>query len=389
MAAGVVDKRSPAVGIFLWSRGAIWLAAVTALLLFEPNRHPRAGRWDDPALTRDLGFVTDVWARWDSVLYLRIAEDGYDKATAAFFPLYPLLLAGLEPLFLGHAVLAGIVLSLACCCGAFVLLGRLAAERLGTDGAQRAVLYLALFPFALFLQAVYAESLFLLLALGAFLLAERGRWWPAGVLCGLALLTRPLGFALLAALVLLARRDAWKLTPALALFALFPLWLWHDLGDPWAFLHAQDDWHRHFVPLGGVWDGARAAWAGVRQLASSSDATIYWSEVTDSDPDRVAFLNLQSFAFLIVFVGLTVHCWRRFGAPLGLFCAVGLAIPLSAPSERWPLLSLPRFGLVLFPFFLALAAIGKRPRVHTAVLATSAILLGVAVAQWATWQWVA
>jgi hypothetical protein len=391
VAAGqtVVDERRPAVEIFLWSRGAIWLAAVTAFLLFEPNRHPRTGRWDDPELTRDLGFVTDVWARWDSVLYLRIAEDGYDKATAAFFPLYPLLLVAAKPLFLGHAVLAGIAVSLTCCWGAFVLLVRVAGERLGAEGARRAVLYLALFPVALFLQAVYAESLFLLLALAAFLLAQRGSWWSAGVVCGLAMLTRPLGFALLAALVLMGRREAWKLAPAPALFALFPLWLWHALDDPWAFLHAQDDWHRRFVPLGGVWEGARAAWAGVRQLVSSSDATIYWSAVTDSDPDRVAFLNLQSFAFLILFVSLTIYSWRRFGAALGLFCAVGLAIPLSAPSERWPLLSLPRFGLVLFPFFLALAAIGTRPRVHTAILATSALLLGVAVAQWATWQWVA
>ena len=65
----------PAVEIFLWSRAAIWGAAVFALLVFEPNRHPRADRWDDPAVTRDLGLVTDVWARWDSVWFLRIAEE--------------------------------------------------------------------------------------------------------------------------------------------------------------------------------------------------------------------------------------------------------------------------------------------------------------------------
>jgi hypothetical protein len=386
---GVVGRR-PAVEIFLWSRGAIWLAALSAYLLFEPNRHPRAGRWDDP-LAHDLGFVTDVWARWDSIWFLRVADGGYSDASAAFYPLYPLLLRLLDPLFLGHTVLAGVALSLACCCAAFVVLARLAERRLGLDGARRAVLYVALFPAALFLQAVYAESLFLLLAVTAFMLAERGRLWAAGVACGLAMLTRPLGFALLPALVVLARRDAWKLVAAPALFALFPLWLWHAVGSPWAFLHAQDAWHRRFLPLGGVWEGARAAWAGVRQLASSSDATVYWSAVSiaDSDPDRVAFLNLQSFAFLVLFVSLAIYSWKRFGAPYGLFCVLGLAIPLSVPSERWPLLSLPRFGLVLFPLFLALAALGVRQRVHSAIVGTSAVLLGVAVAQWATWQWVA
>ena len=53
------------------------------------------------------------------------------------------------------------------------------------------------------------------------------------------------------------------------------------------------------------------------------------------------------------------------------------------------MLSLPRFGLVVFPFFLALAVLGARPRVHTAIVACSALFLGIAVTQWALWQWVA
>src|SRR6266513_5197540 len=92
--------RSPAPGIFLWTRTAIWAAALFAFFTFVPNRHPLAGRWDDPSLTHDLGAVTDVWARWDSVWCLRIAEHGYAHASpagagTAFFPLYPLLIRGL------------------------------------------------------------------------------------------------------------------------------------------------------------------------------------------------------------------------------------------------------------------------------------------------------
>ena len=61
-----------------------------------------------------------------------------------------------------------------------MLLYRLAEDRLGAEGARRAVLYLAVFPMALFLGAVYSESLYLLLAIAAFLLAERGRFLGAG-----------------------------------------------------------------------------------------------------------------------------------------------------------------------------------------------------------------
>jgi len=104
---------------------------------------------------------------------------------------------------------------------------------------------------------------------------------------------------------------------------------------------------------------------------------------------RVAAVNLEAFAFLVLLVALTAIAWRRFGAPYGLFAAVSLAIPLSVPSERWPLLSMPRFGIVLFPCFLALATLGGRPRVHTAIIVVSSIMLGVAVTQWALWQWVA
>ena len=73
--------------MFLWSRAAIWTGVVVAALLFEPNRHPLADRWDRPELTNDLGLLVDVWARWDSVWFLRIAEHGYgaaEEATAAF-----------------------------------------------------------------------------------------------------------------------------------------------------------------------------------------------------------------------------------------------------------------------------------------------------------------
>jgi hypothetical protein len=392
---------NPVPELFLWTRAAIWAAALFALLVFEPNRHPRAARWDDPSVTHDLGWVTDVWARWDSVFFLRIAEHGYDSAgnaAAAFYPLYPLLVGVVGRAFFGHYLLAGIVVSLAAALGASLLLYRLADERLGADGARRAVLYLAVFPMALFLQAVYSEALFLLLALAAFTLAERGRFAGAGMAAGLALLTRIAGVALLPALALIAWRTRRRahafasLALAPALFLLYPLYLWRRVGDPWAFARAQDIWRRHISwagPFGGLWDGLRAGWAGIQQLASGSHTHLYWTAVRDSDPFHVAAVNLESLVFLGLFVVLTVIVWQRFGAPYGLFAALSLALPLSAPSERWPLLSLPRFGLVVFPFFLALAALGGRPRLHTATVAVSALLLGVAVVQWSLWQWVA
>src|SRR3954451_21273715 len=393
---------NPAPEIWVWSRLAIWAAALFSLFVFVPNRHPRAAIWDDPRLTHDLGAVTDVWARWDSVWFLRIAEHGYGSAkgaAAAFYPLYPATVALLGRVLLGHYVLAGILVSLAASFVSFLLLHRIAEERLGADGARRAGLYLAVFPMALFLQAVYSESLYLLLTIGVFLLAERKRFFEASALAGLALLARPTGIALLPPLALMAWRSPLRgralasLAAAPAIFAVFPLVLWQQTGDPWGFARSQELWHRHLSPagpLGGIWSGLSAGWAGVRQLVSGSHTHLYWTSVSAerSDPIRTAAINLEYLAFLALFVGLTVIAWRRFGAPYGLFAACSLAIPLSVPASDWPLLSIPRFGLGVFPFFLALAVLGSRPRVHTAILSVSGMFLGVAIVQWSLWQWV-
>lgn len=371
----------PVLPIFVWTRLALWAAALFALLVFVPNRHPEADRWDSPRL-HELGYGVDVWARWDSDWYLRVAEDGYSEkpsSTPAFFPLYPALVGALGRLLAGHYVLAGVLLSLAACLAAFLLLYRLALGHLGEEGARRAVLYLALFPTALFLQAVYSESLYLALVLGAFLLAERGRWLGAGVTAGLAILTRPVGVALLPALLVLAwrvperRRAVAGVAAALPVAAIYPVLLAAWIGEPFAFFRAQEGiWERNLSwagPLGGLWEGVAA--------------------LAREEGDRAFALNVQQLAFTLLFVALAVLAWRLFGAAYGVFAAVSLAIPLSVPSERWPLLSMPRFGLVVFPLVLALAALGARRGLHEGIVAVSSLLLGVAVVQWALWQWVA
>ena len=56
---------------------------------------------------------------------------------------------------------------------------------LGDDYAWRVVLLISTFPYALYFSAVYTESLFLFLSVGAFYAMRRGRLgWAA--LCGLA-----------------------------------------------------------------------------------------------------------------------------------------------------------------------------------------------------------
>jgi Mannosyltransferase (PIG-V) len=387
---------SSPVRIFLWSRVALWVGALLAFFTIDPNRGPYAARLDVPRLTHDLGAVTDVWARWDSVPYLAIAEHGYGgaKGSPAFYPLYPWLVGVVGRIFDDHFVLAGVAVSFAASLASFVLLQRLTLDKLGPERASLAVVYLAVFPMSLFLQAVYAESLFLCLGLACFLAAERGRWLPAGLAAGLACLTRPAGIALLPAVVLLAWRSPQRgrafasLLAIPVLFLAFPIALQIRLGSPWGFLHAERFWHRsvsHFGPLGGLWRGARAAWSGILQLTVGSEQHWYWTPV---NPARAAVLNIEYALYLVVFCCLAYVAWRRLGAAYGLYAVASIAIPLSVPSDTYPLLSLPRLLLTVFPAFMALAVVASSERSRIAVIAVSAALLGVSLAQWATWQWV-
>ena len=389
-----------AIELFVWTRAAIWLAAIFVVAIMDPASGAFASVPLDPRWDIDIGWGVGLWSRWDSGWFLRIAEEGYTEPerTTAFFPLYPLLIKAVATVLSGHYIVAGIAVSLAACAAAFVLLHRLAEPLVGERGAFRAVLYLAVFPMALFLGAVYSESLYLLLAIGSFYAATRGKFLAAGVLIGLAILTRSAGAALLPAIALLAWRSDERVGALLRLgvaplvAALWPAWLWHRFGDPLLFLEAQrNGWEREFAPLGplsGIWDGLRAAWAGVRQLIGGVGGPNYWPHATDTGPMHVAAQNVQQFAYLVLFVGLGAYVWRRFGAPYGVFVFASLLLPLSAPTADWPLLSMPRFGLGLFPIFLALAALGARPRAHVAIVSVSSFMLALAIVQWSMWAWV-
>jgi hypothetical protein len=359
---------SPGLRIFLWSRAAIWVVAVIAVVFFERSLSP-GGEWDSPRL-HELGTVIDVWARWDSDWFLKIAEEGYSwpSSTPAFLPLYPFLVAGLGFALLGHPLLAGVIVSLLAGSAAFVLLYRLANAKLGAAAAQRTVLFLALAPTSFFFGAVYSESLFLLLAVGTFLYAEKGSFWKAGGLAGLALLTRSAGIALLPALLVFAWRAPSRarafagVAVAPALFLLYPLLLGLWIDAPLAFLDAQTVvWERHLSPLGPI--------GGLIAAVQSGQV-----------------LGLTTVTLVLV---LGVLAWWRIGAPYGLYVLTSVMFPLAVYSQKVPLLSMQRFVVVAFPAFMALATVVRTRRATVVTATILSAVLGVYVVRWALWYWVA
>lgn len=376
---------------FVAIRVAFWLGAAATLIWAPAPSRRLIG--DAYGSLSDLLFRS--LSQWDARWFLQIAMHGYEEVpqAAAFFPVYPAVVHGVAWLT-GSLLVAGVLVSLVSgAVGAWVL-AEIARPLLGARGAHDVVLYLALYPVAFVFTSLYSEGLFLALAAGSFLAAMRGRPVLAGVLGGFATGTRLIGLALLPALAILLwrGRDARSLTrlaPLLLLPAavgLYALYLGDAIGDPWAFTSAQADWNRETSPLGpiaGIKDAVLSAGRGARNLLDMPAGG-------PANAQRVGLWNVSHLALLGVAFWLTWVAWKRLGAAFGAYSAATLAIVLSAPAEGFPLVSLPRFLLVDFPLFLALASLTlERPRWRDAVLVSFAAIGALAAAAFARGIWIA
>ena len=317
-----------------------YVVGVVGALLWAGGEVPQFG-----------GLFFGAFAQWDAGWFLRIARHGYDtQQSAAFFPLYPLVVRALAVVVRSDAA-AGFLISLVSAAGAATILQRLARSR-------DAVVLLALYPVAYVFTALYSDALFLLLAIGSFYAAVRGRSVAAGVLGGLAVATRLLGLALLPALAVLLWKRRWNgLAPLLLLPAAlgaYMLYLHEHLHDWLAFSHAEGAfWLREtpwLGPFDGLWRAAHSAEQGLAQLVLHLP-----SDGRFSRADQWATWNLVQFMLLVAAFWLTWLAWRRLGAAYGLYSLATLVIVLSSPAAVVPLVSLPRFLLADFPLFIVLA----------------------------------
>lgn len=152
---------------------------------------------------------TLLTARWDSLWYAGVAESGYGyevqlpngdvHSDLAFFPLLPWLerlVAAVSPL--SHAdggFVVSVLASLAAAWGIFAVADHVYGHRAGVC----AVLLWAVLPVGIVQSMAYSESLFTALAAWSLYAVLTGRWVTAGLLAGLAGLTRPVGLAVVAA----------------------------------------------------------------------------------------------------------------------------------------------------------------------------------------------
>jgi hypothetical protein len=430
----VTEPRDPARRVvwraFWTSRLVVFLAGVVAAAQF--GNQPVASVYDPDKLTAPFGYFANLlvspFARWDSSWYLAVAKWGYGPQTSGvalspsgglarmnFFPLYPALIHVIGWLVRSDLV-AGVLISLVAFVAALWLLYRLVELDFSPEVAEVTVVLTAFCPMAFYFSAVYTESLFMALTLGALYSARRERWLYAGLLGALASLTRVEGVVLVVPLVMIAvwrrpvdggsaagepsaggvRGRLKRPRISAAWIALVPLGLLAYLGylalkygQGLAPFQTQSEfWQHHRTwPFGAVWQGAKAAWNGLRQLVQGP-VPPYRIALYTGGASFSAVQDIYLFLFLVLVVVAFIGGLRRLHPAYSAYTLLSLALPLSDPVKLSPLASIPRYAMVAFPLFIWGSQLVVRRRWTVHAVAFGAVLLGLFTAEFATWLWV-
>ncbi len=367
-ATATAERRAFArsLGYLVLTRLTLFIVAASAIRIVPAGIQPPT----EVYLGKNISVAT--WVRWDAWWYLNVVERGYwfdpqGKSNVAFFPLLPMAIKGLTAV-IGNMVVAGLLVANLAALGAVIAFWMWVRAEAGATAAERAVLWLLVFPFSFFFHTVYAESLFFLLITLAFLAARRERWLLAGLWGGLAAATRPMGILLLPAFGWeVARRwragQAPRLGDVLGVLLIpaglgaYVAYLAVTFGRPLAF------WEAHAVG----WS-VRLQW----------DLAGYWREtywILTHGPRIQAYTQLLDSLRIILpltFIGLTVAVFRRLGAVPGIYTALAVAVGILFAPE-----SVGRELLAAMPAFAVAGMLDRGGSVGEGIRILSAGLLAI------------
>jgi len=357
--------------------------------------------------------LVNVWFRWDTVWYLKIAAFGYSPqdGTLAFMPLYPWLVRGLGALT-GNYLLAALIISNLACLLALLLFYEVAlGEGRDKETALQATFFLILFPSSFFLYTAYTDSLFLALALGAWLFARRGNWLAAGLLAALATLCRLQG-ALLSIVLL------WAYLPACGFERLSKI---HHEGtrrkrliSPFVTLSflcvkklKKPDWLALFLPAltfaaytlwlrltgwGSIPATLETHW-GIRTVMPWTGFGLFLQRLVGGQRVFIDYVDLT--LFLVMLVLLVVGLFRL-DPGLSLYNFLTLCLFFMRGTPPHLLDSFSRYFLTLFPAFIMVAQLATitigslRNRILRMVLWSVSIGLQIfLVIGFLDWRWIA
>lgn len=293
------------------------------------------------------------WANFDGIHYLAIAKSGY-TTEAGFFPLYPLLIKVFS-FFTDGYFISGLLISSITFIFGLVFLYKLIKLDFSNDIAKQSIIFLLIFPTSFFFACLYSESLFFLLLILCFYFARKKMWWLA-VIFGLFLsATRIVGILILPALLwefYVLEKNSWRLNiQKIIPLALIPLGLvFYMLFN---FIHWGDSFY--FVKAQGMLSNSRS----VDQVILFPQTLFRYFKIITTFPSQqyewwIALLELgmSLFVFFLLFLAYK----KKVRVSYLIFSVLALLLPISSGT----LSGMPRYVLVVFPIYIAMAQIKNR-----------------------------
>jgi len=319
------------------------------------------------------------WYHGDAGWYLGIAAGGYSfipgqQSSIAFFPTYPLAVRGSGELLGDNFQLAGTLIAVVAGAAAVLLFARWVWTRLPRRSAVLAIATLMVYPYSFFLYgAMYADSLFLLCAIGAFVLLERRWYLAAGIVGALATAGRPVGVAVVAGLVvrtieILADDHRGRVGSggtSTVVAGTVTVWsTWRELVG--ALRHVRVRQLGVLVSAAGllawcIWLGTTyghpLAWVEAESAPGWNQGVgpktwfklVFLGTLVKGPYDIAALLVIQAVACLCA-VLLLRRVWQRFGWGYAAYTAVVLLIPILGTKD---FMGTGRYVLAAFPVMAA------------------------------------
>lgn len=324
-----------------------------------------------------------AWANFDGEHYLSIAQIGYRGLEQAFFPMYPILMSVFAKPFgsdMFGLVLAGLLISNISFLLSLIMLWKLIILDYSKKIAYLTIFCLICFPTSFYFGGLYNESLFLLMAVTSFYLARKSHWFLASLVGAFSSATRIFGILLTPSFLVEAwsekvnlRKFFWIIFIPAGLFG-YMYYQWITVGDPLAFYHLQKI-------VGPQHE------SGVTLLPQIYFRYIKILLTTPIFNPIYQTIILELFVGILFFLLPIYGYFKKIRSSYILFALIGFL----SPTIQGSFSSVPRYILVFFPSFLALAILlsgFKRP-IQIFILLTMFVWLMIETVLFLRGYWVA
>lgn len=312
-----------------------------------------------------------LWANFDGEHYLAIAGEGYRPLTYFFFPVYPLLIK-----YLGLGQIGALFIShISFVLGLFGFY-KLIKIDYSTKIAKLAIILLLVFPTSFYFAASYTESLFFCLTIWSFYFFRTNKYLLAGIFGMVSSATRLIGVILLPSFFMKFKK---KLTVSFLKLGTIPLgilgymyYLYRVTGDPLNFFNTVsifgDQRSSKLIMLPQVF------YRYIVKIIPNLNFSYFPG----------TFTTLLEFICGCLLLWAIIYSFRKISYDYWVYMSLGYLIPTLAGSFS----SMPRYVLVLFPFYIMVSKILVNKKVlKFLILSISAVCLAISLGLFSRGYW--